>query len=286
MIENSPLFHFLTFSADEMADNTIIKKLLNEDITGIVFKNFLSKEEVLSVKNHLAEIPKAKKTIINEGFHSYPLSFAQFTQMRNAGIIETEDYVRIAEDVLKNQHTEIGLNITQKLIDFLEKFEVFGKVSPIIETNSQKPLVPFNVRELFPGNGELVVHCENLFFNEFPGFFNWLKIMDIKDNKLSYFITIQKPETGGELCCYDMNWRNVKQRKSHTELLDESGNTIDINDNNLKKHLIKPDEGDLLLFAGGNVWHKVLTVEGSLSRITIGGFIAETNTPEKHYIWS
>jgi hypothetical protein len=50
--------------------------------------------------------------------------------------------------------------------------------------------------------------------------------------------------------------------------------------------LLKPEEGDLLLFAGGNIWHRVLTVQGNKSRITIGGFIAETNMPGRYYIWS
>ena len=41
-----------------------------------------------------------------------------------------------------------------------------------------------------------------------------------------------------------------------------------------------------MLFAGGNVWHRVEKVLGFKSRITLGGFIAETTTPGKYYIWS
>lgn len=286
MIAKTPIYNFIEFSANEKLSTETIQQLLNEEVTGILFKGFLAPSEVQSVKKHLQQIPTEKKTIVNQGFHSYPMSFAQFTQMKAAGQFSIEDYINTASKVLANQLSEIGIDVTKKLINFLEQMEPFRHVSPIIEPQYGKPLVPFNVRELFPGNGELVVHCENLFFDEFPDFFNWLRLMNIKENKFSYFITIQKPESGGELCCYNLNWKKVKARVSHTKLLDVEGKTIDIEDENTERYLVLPEEGDLLLFAGGNVWHKVLTVQGKQSRITIGGFVAETNTPGTYYIWS
>ena len=70
-------------------------------------------------------------------------------------------------------------------------------------------------------------------------------------------------------------------------LEDEHEQTINIvNNPNVHRYFVKPEPGDLLLFAGGNVWHRVEKVAGFKSRITLGGFIAETTTPGKYYIWS
>lgn len=279
-------FNFIEINAIDTIPHDVLHQLMREEITGVLIKNFLSKEEVQLVQNNIKSIPKSLKFVINEGFQTYPISFAQFTQMAKAGAMTIEQYLKIAKMSLENETSHLGLNISNRLVRFLTKHELFEEVSPIIEPKSNQPLIPFNIRELFSGNGELIAHCENLFFNEFPEFFDWLKLMDIKENKLSYFLTLQKSEKGGELCCYDFNWSNVKTRVSYTELKDINGKIINVDDEQLKRFLINPDEGDLLIFAGGNVWHKVLKVLGKKSRITYGGFIAETNKKGKYYVWS
>lgn len=280
-------FTFITVNNFSELDEGIMTDLLNEKITGILFKKFLSQNETESLLKGLSNIAQEDKTLVNEGFQSYPLSFAQFTQKKKSGEMVTEDYVKEAKLLQNRLLNDFGVDITSKLCYFLQQFSEFRKVSPILNTEFNSYLIPFNFRELFPGKGELIAHCENLFFNEFPEFFNWLKLMNIKTNKLSYFITLQEADLGGELCCYDINWSNVKIRKTQTILADEFNNELDIDNNeNIKRCYIKPEQGDLLLFAGGNVWHRVEKVQGKKSRITLGGFIAETTTQNHFYIWS
>ncbi|MBI1286593.1 MAG: hypothetical protein GC178_03350 [Flavobacteriales bacterium] len=280
------LFTFETVFKGEAIHDTMIRDLLEERITGIIVKGFLSNEEVMSVLHTFNNIPDSKKTKVNDGFTSFPLSFAQFTQMKAAGLMTIEDYLQIAGDVMDEQRQRFGVDVLSKLCQLLEMTEVFETVRPIYNSDAGKPMVPFNFRELYPGNGELIVHCENLFFEEFPDFFNWLKLMDITNNKLSYFITLQEPDEGGELCCFDLNWNSVKYRENPTVVIDMDRNEIDVDSETVARQLIKPNEGDLLLFAGGNVWHRVEKVRGSKSRITLGGFVAETTEPGKYYIWS
>lgn len=283
MIANKE-FNILKIKDGEPLPSGVLKDLLNGKITGVLFQNFMSSAEISLMKDKVKNIDKSKKTIINNGFTSYPISFAQFTQMKSAHKMTIEEYVEIAADALENQEENFGLNFTKRLFDFLSLQEEFKNIGPIVNKEYNKPLVPFNLRELSAGEGELIIHCENLFFDEFPNFFNWLKLMDIKENKLSYFLTIQEAEKGGELACYDMFWEEVKVRKSPEVLLDV--NEIEININDVKKNYIKPKEGDLLLFAGGDIWHRVEKIEGSKSRITIGGFIAESLNSSEYYVWA
>lgn len=282
------MFNFIEIEKPYTIPSGLVADLLSEKITGIIFKKFLNQDEIQKVRDGFYNnIPTHQKTKINDGFTSYPISFAQFTQAKKHGTMNIEEYTLIASNLISTQEEVFGLNILEKISNFLCSLECFEHVQPIFNKEHNKYLVPFNFRELLPGNGELIIHCENLFFNEFPDFFNWLNVMDVKDNKLSYFIPLQNTELGGELCCFDLNWKNVKHRETPHVLKDATFNDIDIEDTTaVKRKFVKPDEGDLLLFAGGNVWHRVEKVRGIKSRITLGGFIAETYTEGEYCIWS
>lgn len=281
------VFKFITIHEKAELNGDLIMDLLEERITGILIKNFLNNKEVNNALAGIWNTPYQQKTRINDGFFSHPITFAQFTQLKEAGQLTLDDYCKIAHELLTTQEKKLGFDVVKKLCNFLNTYSAFNQISPIINKENGQELVPFTIRELLPSKGELIIHCENLFFKEFPQFFDLLKWLDIKDNKLSYFITLSEAETGGELCCFDLNWSNTKTRIDDEQLQNEDFQTINIvNNADVKKYYIKPAAGDLLLFAGGNVWHRVEKVGGFKSRITLGGFIAETTTPGKYYIWS
>lgn len=284
--ENSS-FSFITITDVNQLNDSLMQDLLNENITGVLIKHFLNKQEVDMALQGVWNKPYQEKTRINDGFYSHPITFAQFTQLKQAGKLTLNQYCDIASELLTNQEKTYGINVVKKLTDYLMLHKPFQLVSPILNKQNGQELVPFTIRELLPGKGELIIHCENLFFKEFPLFFELLQDLDIKENKLSYFITLSAAEEGGELCCFDINWSDVKKRVDNELLEDEHEQTINIvNNPNVHRYFVKPEPGDLLLFAGGNVWHRVEKVAGFKSRITLGGFIAETTTPGKYYIWS
>lgn len=287
IVNTSNTFNFITINHKEELNANMMADLLEERITGILIKKFLSEAEVSNALEGIWNTPYQLKTRINDGFFSHPITFAQFTQLKEAGKLTLNDYCKIANELLTTQEQKLGFDVVKKLCNFLNTYDPIKQVSPIINKENSQELVPFTIRELLPGKGELIIHCENLFFKEFPQFFNLLKWLDIKDNKLSYFITLSEAEVGGELCCFDLNWSNIKTRVDDEQLQNEHFQNINIvNNPDIKRHFIKPEPGDLLLFAGGNVWHRVEKVGGFKSRITLGGFIAETTTPGKYYIWS
>lgn len=283
---NSP-FLFLTIDDLQALSSEQMQALLDEKITGVLIKGFLNSAEAAVALEGVQNQKSSEKTQINEGFFSFPITFAQFTQLHEAGQLSIEQYAQIAQNLLDRQVEQFGKDIVGQLQELLLRFAPFEQVSPIIDKQNGHALVPFTVRELLPGKGELIVHCENLFFDEFPQFFRLLQQFDIKENKLSYFITLSAAEEGGELCCFDLNWSTVKKRLNDDLLENEHNQAIHIEqDPHIQRVFIKPAPGDLLLFAGGNVWHRVEKVRGKQSRITLGGFIAQTNTPGKYYIWS
>ena len=62
--------------------------------------------------------------------------------------------------------------------------------------------------------------------------------------------------------------------KSVKELLFKSGQKI------------KPKPGDLLIFNGGSIWHKVEEIKGKSDRITFAGFLDMNKDKTKWIYWS
>lgn len=260
--------------------------LLEEKILGVLVKKFLNNNEVNTLLSNLEMMDISKKTIFNEGFSSYPLTFSQFIQALDKGIMTENEYLKIAENFNLNFVNEFGVNIENKLISFLKLFLQSDNVRTIFDPKSNKKIIPYTFRELRPKSGELIIHCENLFFHEFPSFFNWLKKLNVRENKFSFFITLKNSEIGGNLCCYDLSWQNIKKRITPFELMSDKGERINILDEGIKITRIKPEVGDLLLFAGGNVWHRVENTENDVGRTTLGGFVATTKYKNEYILWS
>jgi len=277
---------FITEESGSSFDEDISLALLEEKIAGVLIKNFLTPEETKTMLDGLLRLPMEKKVRINEGFASFPMSFAQYTQMRNGGIMTEEDYVNTASDFRQLFPSQFGMDVEHKLIHFFSDFFKGAHVESIYNNRFNKHMIPFTFRELFPGSGELIAHCENLFFDEFPDFFEWLRRFQVEENKFSFFITLQAAEAGGELCCFDIHWDDVKKRVEPTLLQNLDGKSLDLTNESIRRTYIKPEAGDLLLFAGGNVWHRVEKVAGSKSRVTLGGFVAKSVEPGKYYMWS
>lgn len=284
----SSFYKFLEVDAKATPDAQMGKELLTEELTGLIIRNFLSEEEVASILEGLKELQKENKTIVNDGFISYPMSFAQYTQMRLSGTMSEKDYVNVAHHLRHTFPDKFGVDVEGRIAKYLSTLFGEAGITPIHNPEFNDYLVPFTFRELLPGKGELIAHCENLFFDEFPQFFDWLRKMNIKDNKLSYFLTLQNTEEGGELCCFELNWKDVKKRFEANILQRTDGRIIDLDSESspVEKTYIKPNAGDLLLFGGGNVWHRVEKVKGGSSRVTLGGFIAETFKENEYYLWS
>ncbi|MEY4286238.1 MAG: hypothetical protein RL511_311 [Bacteroidota bacterium] len=263
------------------------KSLLNEALTGLIIEDFFSVEECQNFVEVWKQISDNEKTTVNEGFLTLPLSFAQFTQLKDANQMSTEAYLDIASNFRQRIVPLFGIDVEQRLKDCFSKLFPNHTFQLLWNQEFEKNLVPFNIRELKPGNGELIAHCENLFFKEFPSFFEWLQQHGVRNNQFSFFLTLQNTEKGGELNCFDFLWDDVKERVEYELLKDESGNLIHINGSHVYSSLIKPKVGSLLLFNGGNIWHRVEKVMGQNSRMTLGGFVSSSkHNPADMYIWA
>ena len=98
---------------------------------------------------------------------------------------------------------------------------------------------------------------------------------------------LQTPESGGELTLYDFNWEDGQSKASNHEnqfVIMPDGSQLDIEKR--KKLYLNPQKGDMILFAGGQIWHRVEEVLGKRPRITLAGFLSLSHDKSKVYYWT
>lgn len=144
-----------------------------------------------------------------------------------------------------------------------------------------RPYVPATARILPPGGGVIHAHTANEFCHVWPAY-EHLRRTARMWNSLSYFMTAQCAEAGGSLMLYDLVWDDTPE----DVLALPMGPERDARLARFDGRVIAPGIGDMVLFTGGRIWHRVTPIEGPTSRVTIGGFVAESTDGDEILYWS
>ena len=139
-------------------------------------------------------------------------------------------------------------------------------------------MLPGTIRVL-PEGGSIGTHCGNEASTRAS--YKHLNTLVDRNDQISFFVTLQAPEGGGELEVYSLQFQHIDKANF------ERGHTV-------TDHLIplyeakkyRPQAGDLLIFDGGRYFHQVLKVEGPKTRWTMGGFMMFSQDDSTLYYWS
>ncbi len=165
--------------------------------------------------------------------------------------------------------------------------QVFRKLSggrpvKIPPAPGRRSYTPATIRAL-PAGCEIPVHVGN-YFTGTPAYRHLQTLVTLED-QLSYFVVMQKPEKGGDLVVYTLEYPDdaapPQTREARAGWDDsDAGDAWD-------SAPFSPGVGDLLLFDGGRYYHRVSRVAGKETRWTIGGFIGFAQGGRKSvYYWS
>lgn len=281
------LYDFLILNRSSIGQQgKLIEQIISGDINGFVLEDFLTSDEVDSIYKSFNALDSTEKTTIHETFNTYPIAFSQFDQMTKSQVISEAQYFDITNDFINNFKIKFGVDLERKIID------LFSDVSNIQYKNAyykkeENKIVPFNFRELkYPG-GDLISHCEQYFIDEFPEFYKKLEHLSDHDRQLSFFVVISSPEKGGELTLFDALWPTYKTRIGEQTIVhEESGQQFDLDNGDIGCMQIKPKAGSIVVFAGGNIWHRVEKTALPPARLTIGGFVSFSLDKKIMYPWS
>lgn len=269
-----------------------IDDIYNQKYVGIIVRNVFSAQEVEQMRKGIESMDTQKMVSTGVGY-SYPKIFAQLVKPHDKTEVKREDlknYFNYCSNLPQEIQEIFGLDFQERIESVFRKINSNRAVEVVDGIDGEGKYAFTSIRINLPNQGFIPVHCGNYFQQEFPMFYDHLKTqVQIKD-QLSYFVTVNPAEIGGELSLFDLKWE-AGQKKENTAddrgVTPPSGKFIDLGENSkVRRQKVKPAAGDLLLFSGGPVWHKVELVKGNESRITVGGFLALTESADKLKYWT
>lgn len=288
-------YNFKTISVNELLGRKdALWDLYTNSSDGFLIKNFLSEKEVDTIMAHFKKVLNDNPAHTSVGF-TYPTIFAEFSnRMKN----DTEESKATQKKLYFEKTGNFNSGFAKEFdIDVKGRIEsLFNAISggrdiKVAETADGSGHYPYaTFRYLVPDKGLMSVHCGNYFGKTFEEFYKDLTQKVAVENQMSYFIMLQEPEEGGELTLFNFRWKEGQTKKDNTEdneIIQPDGSKMYVEDDpNILKDKIRPKKGDMILFQGGNIWHRVETVRGTTPRITFGGFIGVSIDKTKIYYWS
>jgi hypothetical protein len=265
-----------------------IHDLYCRNLDGFLIKGVLSPAEVSEILARWEAFPKEQKFPITDGIEMYPLSFAQMDQGKEGSRERMRTYFGDCIAYESSFPDVFGIDIQGRLKSILGKLSGGRILKVPVGVDGVGHYVMGNFRVLTPGSGNLNIHCGNFFHHEFPNFFTHLEEQASVLDQMSYFFMLQPAEAGGELCVMDVEWAETKVRLPGAKTLQkEDGTVLDIEDwVQVPRQMFRPEAGDMILFAGGQIWHRVEYVKGSRSRITFGGFLSMGHDEGEIFYWT
>jgi hypothetical protein len=183
----------------------------------------------------------------------------------------------------REQLTEVfGFSIEELQLDLLNRISVRRPVQVLDYLGA-----PFKgcVMRITPPNGAFYAHVGNQFLEGIQDYQRLADQVDFYD-QVSFFLLIERPERGGVLQLYDLQWEDTPNVFKHFP-----GMSTQLREQIFERYYrgavsLPVDAGDMVVFAGGRIWHKVADVKGETNRVTVGGFIAKSRNQAGYYIWS
>jgi hypothetical protein len=168
----------------------------------------------------------------------------------------------------------------ERFVDVLRRLAGGRRVEPP-RAASGEPFSPLHIKGI-EAQGGLAIHCGNETHNR-----ELLEILrkhiDIEVGQISYLVLLRKPQSGGELRVYGLNWSTPDGQRVQ-ESNRTSPETISLCDSYGHDDL-DPDVGDVIVFDGGRYYHRVNEVRGTISRWTGQGFLALSHDHGTIHYW-
>jgi hypothetical protein len=242
-------------------------------LDGVIVKGLFPRELMASVAQGVADRSDEADELTFGAMYGFPLNKSGDT--RDEYLAEADTFVDVHQDLF-------GFDLRAFLNDVLRRGSGGRPVDVPVEEG--RAYTPTTFRVMRPGLGGLKAHTGNEFTllpAESRGMV-WLKTQVRMWGALSWFAVAQTAEAGGELRVADLLWDDTPEEwKGFDQNLRDDSFFDD-----LPQDPMPLEEGDLIVFAGGRLWHKVSDIGGTRDRVTFGGFAALTQDDREFWYWS
>lgn len=295
-IEDLEEINFITIDAKEIVKEhpDALYDLYHSKKHGFLIKNFLNSEE-LSILQDFAKHNIEREVAQTPVGYTYPMIFQEFS-LRNKDlkpeelVLNSKLYFENNEAFNNNFHQTTKVDLYNKINTLFANLSGGRKVEVPKGFENLGRYLFGNFRHLHPNGGLMTVHCGNYFGKNFEIVYRHL-VQKIKvTNQMSYFVMVQKPDIGGELSIFNLRWIDGQGKSGFSEdeeVFLSNGAVIKVDNHpKIKRFPMIPEPGDMILFQGGNIWHRVEKVFGNKERITFGGFMGIDKDESTFYYWT
>jgi len=266
-------FDIKYFELENLNKNSIEDIRNNRIIDGFVIRDFLNSEEVnLTTKYATDNINEF--FILKEGMKTWPLPLGNYSV--------NDDFFSYYDNVNSKWEND-NFFLKEKLFNLFEKLNFNCK---FLEKQNKK-ITYGSFRNLYLEKEipTLNIHVGNAFYRRFYAFFKKFDKNILFENQLSYFILLKKPKSGGMLELFNVEWNECKEVVMKSSFFKSNKDEL-IYYKDVYSEIIEMNEGDLLVFAGGEIYHQVTSHFGG-ERLTFGGFLSFDKRNNKTiYIWT
>lgn len=283
-----PLYRFLDIDVKELSEHPDgIDKLQNGNHHGFIIRNVFSQDEVQSIVENYLKIPNEDLNEVNSGMIIYPAPFSLIDQNSDNSTYKLNAYYKGTETFWNQFPDQFGVDFVKRCQKTIATIAGNRKATTPKGENGIGSYHPATFKHLVPGKGEFKAHCGNYFHKEFPTFYAHMKAISTIQNQMSYFVMLKPSDFGGELTLYDVSWDQAEIRRTGDTVLEaKNGELLNLLDlKQVKRDQLQPRPGDMIVFSGGRIWHKVEVAQGS-ERYTIGGFMSISKDDKEIYLWS
>lgn len=265
----------LTVNSKDRNSTNYIRKIFNEELDLLHVKGEFGKGLLESILKGIVEI---SDDVVAQ---------TPFGELIGQTLIGSENkmntYCAVARKLNQHFFERCSLNVNELLSASVQKLSNYEYQVNQVELNEYK-YAGYTIKKLEPNKGGLHVHIGNEFLQLLPECAELAKKV-VNRHQISFFYVIQSPDKGGGLSLYDLNWE-----ESPEELIKEKGfyshQEREKFFSDRRKITVNPKEGDLIIFNGGNIWHKVEDILGEKNRITLGGFLGKSNVKNEILFWN
>lgn len=288
--QTEPLFHFLFIdAADVVRYPMLVEDIIAKKLDGVIIRNLFDSETISRLKGRLArnEVPFVKRVF--NGFDDGPNAPYTLGRAIVSADPDLVEYFETAKNTRENLRNLFDGDVAfeQRIAEVFSALSNGRPVSVPPGPEEGQTYAPATIRFL-PEGRDIGIHVGNSFLRLAQAK-HLSTLVDVGD-QLSYFVTINAPDTGGELVVYGLEWDDVASKfpaeiGPNEMVYDRSGVMIRLVEL-CDKEAYKPGDGDLLIFDGGRYYHRVSHIGGPNARCTLGGFLALSKDKKQVCYWS
>ncbi|MDA9120742.1 hypothetical protein N9J52_01760 [Flavobacteriales bacterium] len=262
-----------------------IERIQKREFDGLIINRFLSDTEIEKAKNAISNMPQDLRHEVRTGY-TFPIAYFEADERSRNGGSMGDQFKQWNLD-RKKMPTALGVDVESRMKRVFKDLGGGRDAIVLEKPNSGESYMPATLRVFYPNKGGIPMHCGNMFDQMLPNLYNDLNEKVATKNQLSYFIMVQPADDGGHLRVFDLEWKEGQKVMSETDVALENGTTVSSEKaGELRSFEVNLEAGDLIIFAAGEIWHRVDSPLGDQNRITIGGFLGFTKDKGDITFWS